>query len=98
MQIITTHRSADFDGFASVIASTVLYPDAVPILPKAINPNVKAFLSIHKDLFETQTISDIDLGKVTQLIVVDTSKWSRLEPIGSLKKNENLDIHVWDHH
>ncbi|RJP86082.1 MAG: CBS domain-containing protein [Desulfobacteraceae bacterium] len=98
MQIITTHRSADFDGFASVIASTVLYPDAVPILPKAINPNVKAFLSIHKDLFETQTISDIDLEKVTRLIVVDTSKWSRLEPMGSLKKNENLDIHVWDHH
>jgi len=40
MQIITTHRSADFDGFASVIAGTILYPDAIPVLPKGLNPNV----------------------------------------------------------
>ena len=98
MQIITTHRSADFDGFSSLIAGTLLYPDAVPILPKAINPNVKAFLSIHKDLFETHAISDIDLEKVTRLIVVDTSKWSRVEPMGDIKKKEDIEIHVWDHH
>ena len=98
MQIITTHRNADFDAFSSVIAGTLLYPDAIPILPKAINPNVKAFLSIHKDLFETRAISDVDLDNVTRLIVVDVSKWSRLEPMGNLKKKEGLDIHVWDHH
>ncbi|MFZ2630989.1 MAG: CBS domain-containing protein [Desulfosalsimonadaceae bacterium] len=98
MQIITTHRSADFDGFASMIAGTLLYPDAIPILPKAINPNVKAFLSIHKDLFETHAVSDIDPEKVTRLIVVDTSKWSRVEPMGNFKKKEDLEIHVWDHH
>jgi len=97
-QIVTTHRNADFDGFASVIAGTLLYPDAVPILPKAINPNVKAFLSIHKDLFETRTIGDVDLDAVTRLIVVDTSKWSRLESMSHLKKKEDIEIHVWDHH
>jgi len=98
MQIITTHRNADFDGFASVIAALILYPDAVPVLPKAVNPNVKAFLSIHKDLFETHAVGDIDLEKVTRLIVVDASKWSRLEPMGNLKKKEDIEIHVWDHH
>jgi len=98
MQIITTHRNADFDGFASMIAGTLLYPDAVPILPKAINPNVKAFLSIHKDLFETRAIDGIDLDNVTRLIVVDTSKWSRLESMGNLKKRGDLEIQVWDHH
>lgn len=98
MQIITTHRNADFDGLASVIAGTLLYPDAVPILPKAVNPNVKAFLSIHKDLFETRAIGDIDMDGITRMIVVDTSKWSRLESLGNLKKKEDLDIHVWDHH
>ena len=98
MQIITTHRSADFDGFASMIAGALLYPEAILILPKAINPNVKAFLSIHKDLFETHPVSDIDPEKVARLIVVDTSKWSRVEPMNILKKKEDLDIHVWDHH
>jgi nanoRNase/pAp phosphatase (c-di-AMP/oligoRNAs hydrolase) len=98
MQIITTHRSADFDGFASVIAGTILYPDAIPVLPKTLNPNVKAFLSIHKDLFKIKSISEIDLDQVNRLIVVDTSKWARLESMKSLKDNDNLEIFLWDHH
>lgn len=98
MQIITTHRSADFDGFASVIAGTLLYPDAVPVLPKALNPNVRAFLSIHKDLFEPRFLEEIDPSAVRRLIVVDTCKWSRLEKTSGFKKRENLEIIVWDHH
>ncbi|MCD6584738.1 MAG: CBS domain-containing protein [Desulfobacteraceae bacterium] len=98
MQIITTHRNTDFDGFASVIAGTIIYPDAIPILPKTLNPNVKAFLSIHKDLFQIKTINEIDLDQVKRLIVVDTSQWSRLEKMKNLKDNENLEIFLWDHH
>lgn len=98
MQIITTHRSTDFDGFASVVAGTILYPDAIPILPKTLNPNLRAFLSIHKDLFETRTIDDIDLTQVTRLIVVDTNKWARLEKLKGVKDNQNLEIFIWDHH
>ncbi len=98
MQIITTHRSADFDGFASVIAATILYPEAVPVLPKALNPNVKAFLSIHKDLFEAMTLNEVDLDRVTQLIVVDTGRWSRLENNKALRGKKDLDVVVWDHH
>ncbi|MBC2716659.1 MAG: CBS domain-containing protein [Desulfobacteraceae bacterium] len=98
MQIITTHRSTDFDGFASVIAGTILYPGAIPVLPKALNPNVKAFLSIHKDLFEISTIDEIDQTEVKRLIVVDTGQWARLEKMSGLKKNKNLEIFLWDHH
>jgi len=98
MQIITTHRSTDFDGFASVIAGTILYPGAIPLLPKTLNPNVKAFLSIHKDLFETHSVDEIDFNNVKRMIVVDTSKWSRLEQMGDLKNKKNLEIVLWDHH
>lgn len=98
MQIVTTHRSVDFDGFASVIAGTILYPGAVPLLPKAMNPNVRAFLSIHKDLFDTRTVSDIDLSQVKRMVVVDTSRWSRLEKLKPLKERDDLEIFLWDHH
>jgi nanoRNase/pAp phosphatase (c-di-AMP/oligoRNAs hydrolase) len=98
MQIITTHRGTDFDAFASVVAATLLYPGAIPILPKSINPNVKAFLSIHKDLFEMHSIGEVDLSHVKRMIVVDTCKWSRLERLDDLKNNQFLDILVWDHH
>jgi hypothetical protein len=52
MQIITTHKGTDFDAAASVLAAKILYPEAVAVLPKSLNPNVRAFLSNHKDLQE----------------------------------------------
>jgi len=98
MKIITTHRNADFDALASVMAVKILYPEAIPVLPKQVNPNVKAFLSIHKDVFETYTFDQIDLDLVKQLVVVDTNKWERLEGMARLKERDDLEIQLWDHH
>jgi tRNA nucleotidyltransferase (CCA-adding enzyme) len=98
MQIVTTHKNADFDAFASVVAATLLYPGALAVLPKTLNPNVKAFLSIHKDLFETLTPGEIDLKRVQRLIVVDASSWNRLDRMDALKASKGLEILVWDHH
>jgi nanoRNase/pAp phosphatase (c-di-AMP/oligoRNAs hydrolase) len=98
MQIATTHRNADFDALASVIAAKVIYPSATVVLPRALNPNVKAFLSIHKDLFETVTASELDLTRVDRLVVVDTACWSRLDGLEPLRSREELEVVVWDHH
>jgi len=98
MRIITTHRNADFDALASVMAVRILFPDAIPVLPKQVNPNVKAFLSIHKDVFQTYTFEEVDLDLVDHLVVVDTNKWERLEGVASLKTKNDLDIQLWDHH
>jgi len=98
MQIITTHKGADFDAAASVMAANILYPEALAVLPKSLNPNVKAFLSIHKDVFNARTPHEIELEKVMRLIVVDTNKWSRLDQMDRLKKKKNLEIFLWDHH
>lgn len=98
MEIITTHKGTDFDAFASVVAGTLLYPGAIPILPKTINPNVKAFLSIHKDLFEMHVVGDVNLKDVTRMIVVDTGKWSRLERFDELRQKDGYDVFMWDHH
>ena len=49
--IITTHKNTDFDAMASMVAAMMLYPEADPLIPKPLNPNVKAFLSLHKDVF-----------------------------------------------
>ncbi|MFZ5570683.1 MAG: CBS domain-containing protein [Thermodesulfobacteriota bacterium] len=97
MDIITTHKSSDFDALASVIAGTLLYPGAVAVLPKTINPNAKGFLSIHKDLFDIRTPDDIDMAEVKRLIVVDANSWGRLE-VGKLKGRTDIEVIVWDHH
>jgi len=98
MQVVTTHKNTDFDAMASTIAALILYPEAVPVLPRKVNPNVKAFLSIHKDIFKISSFDDISLGDVKRLIVVDINSWGRLGRIRGLKKNKNLEIFLWDHH
>ncbi len=98
MQIITTHNNTDFDGLASMIAGILLYPNAIPVLPRQINPNVKGFLSIHKDLFNAQTPDEIELDEVESLIVVDTNSWNRLDQLKKLKNKDDLEIIMWDHH
>lgn len=98
MQIITTHQGTDFDGLASMIAAKLLYPEAILVLPKSINPNVKAFLSIHKDLFEFRRSDDIDMASVNRLIIVDTGMWDRLDRTLAMKRNPDLEVYLWDHH
>ncbi len=98
LQIVATHRNTDFDALASVMAATLLYPGTLAVLPRSLNPNVRAFLSIHKDMFGYRLAKDIDLEKVGRLVVVDTNRWERLEGLGRLKKRSGLDIILWDHH
>ncbi len=98
MKIITTHKNSDFDALASLIAATLIYPDAKPVLPTSINANLKAFLSIHKDLFDIYSPRDIKTEHVDTLIVVDTHSWDRLEGLSALKEKKDLNIIIWDHH
>lgn len=97
-QIITTHKNSDFDAFAAMVAATLIYPEAVAAIPKTINPNVRAFISIHKDVLDVVDRWNIQTGKVRRLIVVDTADWSRLGPIAKLKNRADLEVLVWDHH
>lgn len=97
-QIITTHKNADFDAFASLVAANLIYPEAVVAIPKNVNANVKAFISIHKDLFDYTDRWHIETGRTRRLIVVDTSDWGRLGPIARLKDQPSLEVLLWDHH
>lgn len=96
--IVTTHKNTDFDAFASLVAAKLLYPDAEPLLPKPLNPNVKAFLSLHKDLFPWVDQPAPQPEGTHRLIVVDTAQWNRLSGMSIFRKNPNLEIWIWDHH
>ncbi len=98
MIVITTHKNTDFDALAAVIAGTLLYPSAVGVVPKMVNKNVDQFLSTHKTAFNIVLPNEIDPEKVEKLVIVDTSQWRRLDRMESLRKRDDLTIHVWDHH
>lgn len=97
-KIIATHKNTDFDAFASLVAGTLIYPDAVPVISKVINPNVRAFWSLHKDLFDFKTMDDIDFEKISGLVIVDANRWDRLDRPELFKERHDLHIDVWDHH
>lgn len=98
MLIATTHKNTDFDALASVIGATLLYPGCIGVVPKMTNKNVEQFLSTHKTAFDLVLPGEIDHEKVTKLIVVDTDQWHRLDRMDKLRKKENLEIDLWDHH
>ena len=98
MEIIVTHKNADFDSVAAVFAGTLLYPGARAVLPTSLNPNVRNFLSIHQDHFAYFNPKELNSEEATRLIVVDASSWGRLEGTDRLAEKRDLEIHIWDHH
>ncbi len=98
MKIATTHKGTDFDALASLVAACVIYPGIIPVLPGSINPNLKAFISIHKDLFDFYSPKEVDLTEVKTLVVVDTNSWRRLDNMEKLRNKKDLEIILWDHH
>jgi tRNA nucleotidyltransferase (CCA-adding enzyme) len=98
MEIITTHKNADFDAVASVFAAGMIYPQAAPVLPSSVNPNIRAFLSLHQDVFPFHPASFIDQEKTTRLILVDANRAERFEGLNGVLNRPGLDVHLWDHH
>ncbi|WP_022669121.1 CBS domain-containing protein [Desulfospira joergensenii] len=99
MKLITTHKGSDFDALACLVAATLIYPDAKPVLPGFFNANLKGFLAIHKDLFDLYTPKEIYPEEADTLIVVDTHSWNRLDSrIQVLRDKPDLNIIIWDHH
>jgi len=99
MEVITTHINADFDTIASMLAARKLYPGAVLVLPGAKEETVKGFL-LQSALYavEMKKVREIDLEKVTRLILVDIRKASRIGPFRDLIGKPGVDVHVYDHH
>jgi tRNA nucleotidyltransferase (CCA-adding enzyme) len=103
MEIIVSHRNADFDALGSMVAASRLYPGAVRVASGGLPPIVRKFLSLHMDHFELTPVKEVDLATVTRMIVVDVRRKSRLKDFGPLLERIEtgappLEVHVYDHH
>ena len=99
MQLITTHINADFDGLASMVAVSKLYPDAVMAFPGSQERNVREFISENlQDDYDFLTARQVDTAEIDTLIVVDTKVAGRLGSFADCLHNPNLKIHLYDHH
>lgn len=93
MDVILTHEHTDFDALASLLAASLLYPAALPVLPRKLNRNVSSFLALYHNQFPFISYKDLPRGPVHMAILVDT------RAVNFVKGMDNTTPHiVIDHH
>ena len=99
MEIITTHVNADFDAMGSMIAAKKLYPDALLVFPGSQERTLREyFIRSTVYIYGFKRLRDIDIEKVTRLILVDTRQSSRIGKFADILNKPGLEVHVYDHH
>ncbi len=97
MDVITSHINADFDSLASAVAAKKLYPEAVIVFPGSMEKRVRDFIEVFKPA-DIKRVRDIQLDKVTRLVIVDTKHPDRIGPLKELLSRNDVAIHIYDHH
>ena len=99
LTVITSHINADFDAIASMLAAQKLYPDSLVVFPGSQEKNLRNFfVKSMVYLFNMANIKDIDFSNVNRLVLVDTRLANRIGKLSLLLKQQDLDIHIYDHH
>ncbi len=98
MDLIVTHKSADFDALSSLVAAGKLYPDARLLLPGSQEKAVRSFLSLIKDKVKIEDEKTCRMDDVTRLVIVDNRHASRIGSAAALLGKKNVKVHIYDHH
>ncbi len=99
LTVITTHINADFDAVGSLLAAHKLYPGSHVVFPGFHEKSAKNFfVQSMAYLFNMIDIRDMDISKITRLVVVDTKQAGRIGDMAAVVENPDVEIHLYDHH
>jgi tRNA nucleotidyltransferase (CCA-adding enzyme) len=93
LPVILTHENADFDALASLLAAWKLYPDAIPVLPRRINRNGRAFLALYGGELPMVRSQDLPRAAIERAILVDTQSLTTVKGM-----RPDLSVLILDHH
>jgi len=93
MKIILTHEQTDFDGLASLLGAYLLDETAVPVLPRRMNRNVRAFLTIYGVDLPFVDPRDLRGQEIEAVTLVDTQSLVSIKGM-----DEKTVVRVVDHH
>jgi tRNA nucleotidyltransferase (CCA-adding enzyme) len=93
MRIILTHEQADFDAVASLLGAYLLDESALSVLPRRMNRNVRAFITLYGAELPFIDPRDLPKESIKSICLVDTQSMAT-------PKGMSLDtkVHVVDHH
>jgi tRNA nucleotidyltransferase (CCA-adding enzyme) len=93
MHLILTHEQADFDGIASLLGAALLHPQAVALLPRRMNRNVRSFIDLYgQDLPFTEN-RDLPNRPIQTITLVDTQSLATPKGMSAATR-----VNVIDHH
>lgn len=99
MEVIVCHQNADWDSIGSLILARKLYPKAALVLPDRMKGEVYDMAGdMLRDHFLLRKPGEIDLSKITRLILVDTKKPSRIGSLAEVAARSDVEVHIYDHH
>ncbi len=93
MRVILTHEQADFDAIASLLGAVLLDEGALPVLPRRVNRNVRAFLTLYGAELPFVDPRDLPAGTIASVTLVDTQSLVTLKGMSAATR-----VRVLDHH
>ena len=99
MDVITTHVNADFDCLGSMVAAGKLYPGALLVFSGSQEKSMRDFfLTSTGYVLNFTRLKDLDMKRVTRLIVVDCQHSARIGRFADIVGKSGVEVHVYDHH
>jgi tRNA nucleotidyltransferase (CCA-adding enzyme) len=93
MHLILTHEQGDFDAMGGVLAARLLDPEAFAVLPRRLNRNVRAYLTLYGDELPFVEHRDLPRRRVDRVTLVDTQSLGAVRGL-----TPDCQVHVVDHH
>ncbi len=93
MDAILTHENTDFDALASLLGAKKVYPEAIAVLPRRLNRNVRDFLALYGDALALTRQEDLPRRHMKDVVLVDTQN-----PPSARGIKQEARVHIVDHH
>jgi tRNA nucleotidyltransferase (CCA-adding enzyme) len=93
VHVVLTHEQADFDAIASLLGAHLLDENAVPVLPRRLNRNVRAFITLYGLDLPFVDPRDLPKTKIETVTLVDTQSLVTIKGM-----NKKTKTYVLDHH
>ncbi|HVN55136.1 MAG TPA: CBS domain-containing protein [Anaerolineaceae bacterium] len=93
MHVILTHEQADFDALAALLGAYLTQENSIPILPRRVNRNARAFLNLYGADLPFQDPRDLPQESIGMITLVDTQSLITLKGTGAATQVQVIDHH-----
>jgi tRNA nucleotidyltransferase (CCA-adding enzyme) len=93
VKIILTHEQTDFDALASMLAAHLLDKRSIPVLPRRLNRNVQAYITLYGLDMPFVDPRDLPKKKIDNVTLVDTQSMVSVKGI-----HKGTKVKIVDHH